>query len=143
MSMSQEQTPNWRSIEEISIIAFAIDGLVESTEEQHTGLLAAREKPHVLDTPLVERIERLYVSQSEDFWFFNEQLSRWRKTSLNPKQETEVARLKQQMQKLEKLTGEILALIPELKAGTINKILDMSDEELAMAMLSGQIKPPF
>ena len=111
--MTQNRTPNWHPIEQISTIAYLIDGLLESTEEQHVSLLEARAKPHVLDDSIVERAEKLYTSQTEDFWFFTEQLSRWRKLSLTSEQEKEVTRLEHQ------------------------------DEEVAIAMLTSQLKPPF
>jgi hypothetical protein len=39
-------------------------------------------------------------------------------------------------------TEALLALLAELKQGTIDRILEMSDEELALKVMRGELKLP-
>ena len=48
----------------------------------------------------------------------------------------------QTMVKYRKMCEEIIAVSEEIKKGTINRILEMSDEELAIAVLTGKLKMP-
>ncbi len=95
-----------------------------------------------IDDHTVKRIITLYSEQLDDLWLHETQLARWKKDGLSGLQEKEVDRLMQQLPKL-KATGErILELARIIDHGTIDKILNMSDVDLALAVLSGKIKPP-
>lgn len=60
------------------LIAYAIDGMTDSAEEQLTNLQEAETRPHVLDDATVDRLIRVYTEQKEDLWLYEEQLARWR-----------------------------------------------------------------
>ncbi|WP_171845265.1 MULTISPECIES: hypothetical protein [Burkholderia] len=53
-----------------------------------------------------------------------------------------LAHLTARADQLSALQGEILALVDELSQGTIDRIMDISDAELAAAVLSGRLDLP-
>jgi hypothetical protein len=46
------------------------------------------------------------------------------------------------MVKYRKMCEDIIAVSEEIKKGTINRILEMSDEEVAIAVMTGKLKRP-
>lgn len=97
---------------------------------------------HVLDDPTVDRVTRVYTDARELGKVFDEQLTRWEKGSLTESQRAEVERLIHARKKLRKLYDDILELAADLRKGTINRILEMSDEEVGLAVFTGKLKPP-
>ena len=120
------------------MIASLIDGMVSDTREQWETLQPARVKPHVLDSALVERIERAYSEQLDTSALFLEQLSRWRKGPLSAEQSNEVTRLEGQVATLRANLTSILDLAAEVKDHTIDKILDRDDLALGLDVLLGK-----
>ena len=137
-----KETPNWQPISALPTIAYIIDGMLHDSQEQYSTLLEARSKPHVLDDEIVDNIFRVYNTQLEDASLFEKQLSRWKKEDLTSSQRQEVQRLTGQLEKLREVSQNILSLAEELKKGTINRILEKSDLELAMEVLTGKLKLP-
>jgi hypothetical protein len=70
----QQETPNWQPIDKLPQIAWMIDRMTESAEEQLENLHAAEDRPHVLDLPTVDRVIRGYTEQQGDLWLYREQL---------------------------------------------------------------------
>jgi len=126
----------------LPMIAFIIDGMLHDTQENYETLLQAREEPYLLDDATVDRAISIYTTQLEDTALFHEQLSRWKKGRLNASQRQEVERLTGQLEKLVRVCQQILSLAAELREGTINRILEKSDIELAIDVLTGKIKLP-
>jgi len=135
-------TPHWQPISALPTIAFIIGEMLHETQEQYETLLEAREKPHVLDDYTVDRVHSAYTTQLEDVSLFDEQLARWKKGQLSSSQRQEVERLIKQAEELRKGCLQILSLAAELKKGTINRILEKSDIELALDVLTGKLKLP-
>lgn len=133
---------NWQPISALPTIAYIIDGMLHDTQNQHQLLLEAQYKPHVLDDYTVDRVIKVYNTQLEDVSMFDEQLSRWKKQELSESQRHEVERLTKQLEKLLKVCQEILSLAKELKEGTIDRILEKSDIEIALEVLTGKLKLP-
>jgi hypothetical protein len=98
-------------------------------------LSQAREKPHVLDDFTVNRVRQVFGKQQEDFHLFEEQLSRWQSETLTDGQRAEVIRLHGQMQRLRENNANVLKLAEELSKGTIDKIMETSDEERGLEYL--------
>jgi hypothetical protein len=77
---------------------------------------------------------------------FEEQLARWSKTALTPRQRAEVDRLILQQRTMREVVEEILALADDLKATTIEAVLAKSDFDLGLeAVFGGRIvdqRPP-
>ena len=132
------KTPNWQPISALPMIASFIDGMVSDTRAQWETLQPARAKPHVLDSALVERIERAYSEQLDTSALFLEQLSRWRKGPLSAEQSNEVTRLEGQVETLRANLTNILDLAAEVKDHTIDKILEKDDLALGLDVLLGK-----
>lgn len=133
-SQTQPQ-PQWQPIEQLSLIAFHIDGMLASAIEQYEALQVARPKPYVLDDYTVERVIDVFTAQQNDLWLFDKQLRRWQTGKLTPVQRTEVQRLASQMHQLHEVITSVLSLAAELKEGTIEKQLAKSDAELGIETL--------
>ena len=131
-------TPNWQPISALPTIAWLIDGMVADTSAQWETLQPARVTPHVLDSALVERIERSYSEQLETSALFLEQLSHWRKGSLSAEQSNEVTRLEGQVATLRANLTNILDLAGEVKDHTIDEILEKDDLALGLDILLGK-----
>jgi len=134
--------PDWHPITMLPMIAMAVDGQVNALEEGYGNLKRARVKPHVLDDATVERTIKVHQKTLGDAWLFEEQLARWGREELDGAQRKEVERLTGQMAKYREICTNVIELAQELKKGTIDSIMGMSDEELAMAVLMGKLKLP-
>ena len=116
-------------------LAQHIDGMLAADREQYANLLQAKPKPYVLDDATVARVIRVFETQRNDFWLFEEQLQRWQSGPLTGAQRAEVERLVGQMAALRENNTAVLALAQELAQGTIEKILAKSNVELGLEML--------
>lgn len=86
--------PIWQPIRNLPIIANLIEGQLADAKEQHTRLLKACPKSHVLDVALVQRIIHVFTDQLEFAWVFEKQLSKWMtEERLTPIQQSEIDRL--------------------------------------------------
>jgi hypothetical protein len=130
--------PSWQPISALPMIASFIDGMVSDTYEQWETLQPARARPHVLDSALVERIERAYSEQLDTSTLFQEQLSRWRKGALSAEQSNKVTRLEGQVETLRANLTNILDLAAEVKDHTIDKILEKDELALGLDVLLGR-----
>jgi len=137
-----EEIPNWQPISALHKFTFLIDQMVLEDQKQYNILLEARDEPHILDDYTVNRVISVYNDHLEDADIFDEQLSRWKNGKLSASQRLEVERLTRQAEKLRKVYQQILALAAELRKGTIDRILEKSDAELALDVLTGKIKLP-
>ncbi len=130
-----KQQPQWQPLSKLPLIAQQIDGMLEAAQEQYQRLLPAKAKPHVLDDFTLNRVKDVFITQLNDFWLFEEQLTRWSKNQLTPEQRKEVERLAVQMLKLREQVVVILDLADQLGKGTIEKVMAKSDAELGRAFL--------
>ena len=137
--MAQGPTPQWQPMDKLPVIAYAIDGMLESAEEQYPTLEEARPRPHMLDNYTVSRVVEVYTEQRDDLWLYEEQLRRWSAQALTTGQRREVERLTGQLGRLRERIDAILTLASELRAGTIDRILGMDDAELGLRWLLGQM----
>ena len=134
--------PTWQPLSQLPLIAYAIDGMTDSAEEQLTNLQEAETRPHVLDDATVDRLIRVYTEQKDDLWLYEEQLARWRTQTPTAAQRAEIDRLDRRLTRLRTLIDDLLARGQQLRPYTIDAILAKSDLELALDMLSGKIRPP-
>jgi hypothetical protein len=133
--MAQGPTPQWQPIGKLPVIAYAIDGMLESAEEQYPTLEEARPRPHMLDDYTVSRVVEVYTEQRDDLWLYEEQMRRWHAGTLTAAQRREVERLTGQLGRLRVVIDKTLALADELAAGTIEKMMAKSDVEVGLEML--------
>ncbi len=134
--MAQGPTLRWQPIDKLPVIAYAIDGMLESAEEQYPTLEEARPRPSMLDDYTVGRVVEVYTEQRDDLWMYEEQLRRWSAQTLTTSQRREVERLTGQLGRLRAVIDTILALMDELKGGTIEKMMAKSDVEVGLDMLT-------
>lgn len=139
----QDEMPNWQPLSMMPTIASIIDGEVDNFEDLYKNLGEARKKPHVMDDVLMDQAINNHRKYLEGAWVYDEQIARWKKEKLTDKQYREIQRLAGQMIKYRKMCEDIIAVSEEIKKGTINRILEMSDEEVAIAVLTGKLKRPF
>ena len=133
----------WRDTSDITMIACMIDDGIENTEEQYNLFLNAESKPHVLDDETVNRALKLAEEDSVFIEVYQEQLNRWRKENLSTIQEKKINRIAQELEKYNSLNQKYIEMVKKLSEGTIDKIMDMDDAELALKTLTGELPNPF
>jgi len=138
MTIQQQFHP----ISMLPVFTDMIDGMLESSLEQFDNMGLVIDKPHVLDDATLKRMITLYTDQLEDQQLFLNQMERWKQEKLSDAELTEVNRLISQSGKLKEINEKILKLSRSIEHATIDKIIAMDDEELALSVLSGKIKPP-
>ena len=116
-----------------------IMGELAQTEEQYASFAAAKHKPHVLEDALVDRAVKLYEDQLSFIPLHEKQLNWWLSENITDAQRYQVEDLQAKLPVLREKTEELLALLAELKQGTIDRILEMSDEELGWKFLRGEL----
>jgi hypothetical protein len=121
----------------LATIARLIDGGLADTREQYATLLEARPKPWVLDDALVARSRRVNSEALDWCGVYDRQLARWLGQRLTPSQRREVIRLQGVQRDQRRVLNEILALLQELAANTIDRQLAKSDVQLGLEYLLG------
>lgn len=137
--MSSSEHVNWQPISQMPLVASMIDGALNDTTEHIQTLAKARTRPHVLDDATIDRVERVHGEQLEFVDIYAAQLQRWRDEDPSPAQRQELDRLEEQNRRLRQVTAEVLALAAELRKGTIDRIMAMSDLELGLQTLLGAL----
>ena len=128
---------NWQPISQMSLIASMIDGALDDTRD-HVGTLSeARSRPHVLDDATIDGVDRVHNEQLEYVDVYDQQISRWRTEMPSAAQTRELDRMEEQNRHLRAATMEVLALAGELRKGSIDRIMEMSDLELGLKALLG------
>ena len=135
-----QKTPNWQPISALPMVASLIDRMVSDALQQWETLQSAKQKPYVLDSALVERIESAYSNQLETTGLFLEQLARWKSKPMSSDQRNEVVRLEKQVEKLQAVMNDILSLTSEIKKHTIDRIMEKDDLELGLEIMKGKLR---
>ena len=137
--MPHKDPVNWQPISEMPLIARMIDGALDDTREHLETLSEARVRPHVLDDATIDRTERVHAEQLQFIDIYAQQISRWRTGKPSKDQIRELDRMEAQNGHLRAATADVLALASELRKGTIERVMDMSDLDLGLqALLGGQ-----
>ncbi|HME26409.1 MAG TPA: hypothetical protein VKI44_34650, partial [Acetobacteraceae bacterium] len=118
-----------------------IDGALSNTADHIQTLTKARAQPHVLDDATIDRVERVHREQLEFVDIYAEQLRRWRAQGPSAAQRQELVRLEEKNRHLRQVTTDVLTLATELRKGTIDRIMAMSDLELGLQALLGTPPP--
>ena len=135
-------TPNWQPLSMLPMLADMVAGMLDEVETQLHSLRAAQQKPHVLDDYTVGRVLKVYREQQDFIWVYEAQLERWQTETLTTAQRQQAEQMATQLAQLKPGLSEILAIADDLKGKTIESVLGKSDEELALDILSGKMKPP-
>lgn len=128
---------NWQPVSEMPLIARLIETALNDTRELLQTLGKARSQPHLLDDATINHVERVHEEQREFADIYTLQISRWRTEAPSAEEIRELARMEAQNQQLRAVTGQVLVLARELRQGTIDRIMDMSDAELGLQALLG------
>jgi nitrogen-specific signal transduction histidine kinase len=129
---------HWQPISQMPLISSMIDTALNDTREHLGTLSKAKDRPHVLDDDAIDRVERVHTEQMEFVDIYTQQINRWRTEKPSASQARELDRMEKQNQQLRGVTAEVLALASELRKGTIERVLGMSDLELGLQYLLGR-----
>jgi hypothetical protein len=130
---------NWQPISQMLLIASMIDDSLNDTREHLETLTEARARPHVLDDATIDRVDQLHTEQMEYVDIYARQIARWRTEKPSVAQTLDLDHMEKQNHQLRTVTADVLALAGELRKGTINRVLAMSDLELGIqALLSAR-----
>lgn len=133
--MPHKDPVNWQPIREMPLIARMIDGALDDTREHLKTLTEAQTRPHVLDDATLDRVEQVHTEQLQFVDIYTQQISRWRTERPSKDQTRELDRMEAQNGHLRAATADILALASELRKGTIERVMGMSDVELGLQAL--------
>ena len=140
--MTDSHGVQWQPISQLPLVARSIEELLENTEEQYKSLSEARSKPHVLDDAIIDRVLRLYTERIHFLRIDRQQLDRWKQSQPTEQQLDQIRALNQKVSRCKKLSQQIFDLAQEMSKGTINRIMEMDEVELAMKVLSGELPLP-
>ena len=132
---------NWQPISQMPLIAGMIKESLDDTREHLGTLTKARDRPHVLDDATIDRVEQVHTEQMEFVDIYTRQIDRWRTENPSASQARELDLMEKQNQQLRRVTADVLALARELRKGTIERVLGMSDLELGIQALLGTRSP--
>jgi len=135
--MPKPKQVNWQPISQMALIGSTIDTSLNDTREHLDRLSKAKDRPHVLDDATIDRVEQVHTEQMDYVEIYTRQIGRWRGEKPSAAQVRELDRLDKQNQRLRALTADVLALASELREGTIERVLGMSDLELGLRYLLG------
>ena len=132
---SPRQQQSWHPIEKLQMFEEMLEDSMTATEENYATFLEAKSRPHALDDSMINRAMKIYAEQIEYVNCYDNQLNRWKKGPLTPNQREKVDGLAIGNKRRRELTENLISLLKELKKGTINRILEMDDEELGLNAL--------
>ena len=132
---------NWQPISQMPLISSMIDTSLNDMREHLDTLTKAKDRPHVLDDATIDRVDQVHTEQMEFIDIYTRQISRWRTEKPSAAQVGELDRMEKQNQQLRGVTADVLALARELRKGTIDRVLGMSDLELGLQSLLGSQVP--
>ncbi len=130
--MPKANQVNWQPISQMPLISSMIDTSLNDTREHLDTLSKAKDQPHVLDDATIDRVEQVHAEQMDYVDIYTQQISRWRTEKPSPSQARELDRLEAQNQQLRGVTADVLALASQLRKGTVERVLGMSDLELGI-----------
>jgi hypothetical protein len=133
--MAKVEPVNWQPISQMRLIASMISTSLAETREHLGTLTKAKDRPHVLDDATIDRVKQVHTEQMEFVGIYAQQISRWRAERPSPAQISELERMDIQNQQLREVTQAVLDLAGELRKGTIDRVLGMSDLELGLKTL--------
>ena len=133
--MPKTNQVNWQPISQMPLIASMITASLNDTREHLGTLTKAKDRPHVLDDATIDRVEQVHTEQMQYIDIYTQQIARWRTAKPSAVQAKELDRMEKQNQQLRDVTTDVLALAGELRKGTIEGVLGMSDLELGLRTL--------
>ena len=126
----------------IPVLAEITRDMLDAAEKQLRLLKQAQTKPHVLDDATINRITKAIGEQQTQLPVYLEQCSHWQSEDLNTRQKEFAGQISDTVTELEQVYSLILELTQALSEKTIDKILGMSGEKLAVGVMNGQVELP-
>jgi len=136
--MPKTNQVNWQPISQMPLIASMITASLNDTREHLGTLSKAKDRPHVLDDATLNRVEQVHTEQMDHVEIYAQQIGRWRNERPSAAQARELDRMDNQNRQLRDITADVRALAGELRNGTIERVLGMSDIELGLRYLLGK-----
>jgi hypothetical protein len=141
--MSHNHQVNFPPLTMIPLLSHAIEGALDASKEQLANLLQAENKPYALDDAIVNRVIKSFTEQLKTIAHEKAICAHWReKKNLTPEQVKTIMEMEANIAEMEKINQRILFLAEHYKEHTIDKILGMDEEELALAYLKGKLYQP-
>ena len=129
---------NFQPITKALVILEITRGMLDSSRDQLETMQQVKDRPHILDDAIIDRSLKLYTAQNVDSDMFLQQCAIWRKQELNEVQSYQIQEIEKCTKSLIDTNNQILFIINACKDSTIDKILEKSDMELALDMLTGK-----
>ncbi len=126
---------NWQPIGQMPLVASMIHGSLDDTSKHLQTLTEARTQPHVLDDATIDRVEQVHTGQMDFIDIYTQQISCWRTEKPSADRTRELDRMGAQNAHSRAVTADVLALASELRDGTIERVLAMTDAELGLHAL--------
>ncbi|MDD1494088.1 hypothetical protein [Burkholderia thailandensis] len=139
---TESRAPTWRSISFLPIMFELFGAQVREAQITYDKLMSCRPRPHVLDDATLARVRQVFTDQRDLLPVQRDQMQRWQREATTVEQREMLARLSARADRLSALHDQVLALVDELSLSTIDRLMDMSDADLAMGVLSGLFKLP-
>jgi len=139
--MAKASQVQWQPISQMPLIASMISASLKDTREHLGTLSEAKNRPNVLEDATIDRVERVHAEQMEFVDIYDQQISRWRAEKPSPAQIRELDRMNTQNQQLRGVTKAVLDLAGQLRTGTIDRVLEISDLEIGLQTFLG-LRPP-
>ena len=128
--------PQYHPIENLSLISQVIKGSLKETQELTSLLNQTKDRPEILDDTMINRAIKQYQVGLDFVPIYREQLGRWQELKLTDSQTTHVAELQKDVDTMQVLYSDGLAMSKKMAEFTIDKVMGMSDIELALKVLS-------
>lgn len=136
--MSSPPIQDFKPLSFLPMVRSNSEGQLTDLRTLLASLKAGRSKPHVFDDATIERVIRVHTETLTFLPYTRRQLDRWKTEHPSAAEQQMIQIIRAEVDETEKVLHEVLALAREISAGTIDKVLGMSDFELALAALAGK-----
>lgn len=135
--------PHFPPLTMLPLFANTIAGALEASKEQLASLLVAEKKPYVLDDETVSRVIKAFREQIKSIAQGKDICAHWKKREKPTSHQIRtIEKTEANIAEMEKLNQKILFLAEHYQEHTIDKMLAMDDEELALSFLKGSLYSP-
>jgi hypothetical protein len=139
---SKKGTSTFRGIGWLPTLAAELDTMAQATANQVRALEAGLDSPHVFDDQVINHSIQVHRKAIDRCTWNRKQLDRWLSQDLDPGRRLEVERLVEVNDRVLAGNERVLDLCSQIKQGTINRIMEEDDFDLAVGALTGKYKMP-
>ncbi|MDC0344939.1 hypothetical protein OAN22_02175 [Alphaproteobacteria bacterium] len=131
-----------KPVENIDIFHKSTEEAFEAIRGQLDLMEEVKDRPHVLAREDIDRMIRVYGEMNDQPDPLLLQCEQWRKEKLTPEQLEKVEKIECWTNEIHGLASKILKIAQSVKGKMITDIMEMSDEEIGLAALTGKLKSP-